>query len=158
MNQFPKGATHVADDERFYMQQDGLWYFWSHLGTWRRHWSGKPVGAVTIFGTPVEESPTWVGVDLPPVGTVCEHQPYDDREDWHMVEIIAHKNASLPVAVFWDDVGHRASYSSYEAFRPLRTPEQIAAEEREKAIECIQKDLHCSRAMAEDIFDAGYHK
>lgn len=74
--------------------------------------------------------PAWTGEGLPPVGTVCEHQPYGDQKDWHRVEIIAHKNTGLPVAIFWDEACQKATYSSHKAFRPIRTPEQIAEEAR----------------------------
>lgn len=51
------------------------------------------------------------------------------------------------------------------SFRPIRTPEQIAAEEREKAIDQIVKDSmtglmftakHISRDHAIALYNAGY--
>jgi len=49
------------------------------------------------------------------------------------------------------------------AFRPLRTPEQIAAEEREREIEALATDImgeqHISgRVMAERLHTLGYRK
>lgn len=114
----------------------------------------------------------WTGEGLPPVGTVCEHQPYEDQEDWHQVEIIAHKNTGLPVAVFWDEAGQRATYSSHEAFRPIRTPEQVAADKRlheiRNALTAIKagqqqfpNDLvrgNIVAATVEAMIDVGYRK
>lgn len=75
----------------------------------------------------------WDGVGLPPVGVICEHEPYEMRNDPHKVEIIAHKKASLDVAVFWDEERQIVSYSSYHSFRPIKTAEQLAEEELEDA-------------------------
>lgn len=75
----------------------------------------------------------WDGVGLPPVGVFCEHEPYEMRNEPHKVEIIAHKKTSLDVAVFWDKDQQLVSYSSYHSFRPIKTAEQLAEEEREDA-------------------------
>lgn len=52
-----------------------------------------------------------------------------------------------------------------EYFRPIRTPEQIAAEERDKAIEGMIADTNIltgimsdRRIMAGQLYDAGYRK
>jgi hypothetical protein len=113
-----------------------------------------------VFLLPKATEP-WTGEGLPPVGTVCEHQPYKDQEGWRKVEIIAHKNTGLPVAVFWDEVGQRATYSSHEAFRPVRTPKQIAVEEREAALEEMthRNDHAALKDWAAYVYDQlGYRK
>lgn len=76
----------------------------------------------------------WDGVGLPPVGVICEHEPYEMRNEPHKVEIIAHKKTSLDVAVFWDKDQQLVSYSSYHSFRPIKTAEQLAEEERKSQI------------------------
>jgi len=100
----------------------------------------------------------WNGEGLPPVGTICEHLPYNGGSEWHKVEIIAHKNHLMPVAVFWDLRELKAGCSSAHAFRPIRTPEQIAAEERAKQIKEIIQDLDVPLAVASRAFDKGYRK
>ena len=52
-----------------------------------------------------------------------------------------------------------------ELFRPIRTPEQVAAEDRDKAIEGMIADTNIltgimsdRRIMAGQLYDAGYRK
>ena len=119
----------------------------------------------------------WTGEGLPPVGTVCEYrcgyveQPYEYSE----CRIIAH---------FEGESGHALAAFTYVAhdgviqlgrgapslFRPIRTPEQIAAEERlhsvRNACTAIADTLDSLRgktkveraalAVVEAMIDAGY--
>jgi hypothetical protein len=70
---------------------------------------------------------------IPPVGTVCEWR-HGESHDWTKITIIAyhldnawvfHGNSNLPATI-------KVRGKSY--FRPIRTPEQIAADEREAAV------------------------
>jgi len=79
----------------------------------------------------------WNGKGLPPVGTVCEHSNINHWEPWTKVTIVAHhfiEEDDLLVAVFVYKNGSSHS-SEGDHFRPLRTSDQIAAEERKKAID-----------------------
>ena len=106
----------------------------------------------------------WDGKGLPPVGTVCEHADIN-WEPWTKVTIVAHhliEEDDLLVAVFVYKNGSSHS-SEGDHFRPLRTPEQIAAEEREKAISEMLLGYPYSgsdivRACCEYLYDAGYRK
>lgn len=61
-------------------------------------------------------------------------------------------------------VRHNDGYSGLHPhqIRPIRTPEQIAAEERERTIEDIREVARCAIAeghpAAEAVYDAGYRK
>ncbi|WP_097303849.1 hypothetical protein [Pseudomonas chlororaphis] len=69
---------------------------------------------------------------LPPVGTVCELNI--TRNEWRECKVIAHEFiGQLPVAVV--RVGDSFHGVVADQLRAARTPEQIAAEERKKAIE-----------------------
>ncbi|MFV8852441.1 hypothetical protein [Serratia fonticola] len=84
----------------------------------------------------------WNGEGLPPVGIDVEfinngyccsgHIP----DDFQAVSVVAHKTTTdgNPVAVvYWDDCGAgRANAFIAKLFRPIRTPEQIEAERRER--------------------------
>lgn len=107
----------------------------------------------------------WDGEGLPPVNTVCEHQGYDDDcSSWFPVLILAHaKIGDRHVAVFQrvDDDMH-ITFSDAEFFRPIRTPEKIAAQEREEA---VQQMLSVAEGMEAGLYmiccalyDAGYRK
>lgn len=107
---------------------------------------------------------TWNGEGLPPVGTICE---VDDVCGWIECEVIAHyKNITGDCAAFTVSCS-RSGYKrlgSYKAgfFRPIKTAEQIAAEEREKAIKEIAEilgGLWSSEVEAAGfLYDAGYRK
>ena len=77
----------------------------------------------------------WTGEGLPPVGTVCEIRAHK-LNDWHEAKIAF----SSRNVVVWDWVGEPSinglctAYAHAIEIRPIRTPEQIAAEERKTEI------------------------
>lgn len=102
------------------------------------------------------------GEGLPPVGVVCEVKL---QEEWSLCEIIAHFQqpqamvAAFTVAQFHG--GKKLDSKIAECFRPIRTPEQIAAYERSKYCDRIygvmcKAERPCNRSdMAEVLYDAG---
>lgn len=125
------------------------------------------LGLDIILEIPARER--WKGEGLPPVGIDVEI--YTDREFAHpyvkalhglKVKVIAHDDEC---AVFALPNSHNsASHHSLVAdcFRPIRTAERIAAEEREKAIkECAEflGSIACDDwVAARELYDAGYRK
>lgn len=132
---------------------------------------------------PLIKRPEWTGEGLPPVGTVCEFAGYTPEETLptdplvgDKVTVIAHfKSGPMDVAAFtfyappefeFLQVGQGA----YGCFRPIRTPEQIAAEERDAAVvqmkQCFdsisERLMPTSNQYLETLFgalhDAGYRK
>lgn len=95
----------------------------------------------------VTGAPAWVGIGPPPAGTVCEIRNVAAGSDWAEATIMF---ASRNVVV-WDWVGEPpfnglcTAYAHTVEMRPVRTPEQIAAEDREKAVEPLAYEI------------AGYH-
>lgn len=115
--------------------------------------------------------PVWSGEGLPPVGTVCQlrtvRDPNDAFEGWGKAEILYSSDG----AVVWRWQGHTSEFGaewSEVEFRPIRTPEQIAAEEREKAIDALCYDIvsHYEApkmsehylGLARALHSAGYRK
>lgn len=101
----------------------------------------------------------WTGEGLPPVGTVCEMQ--NAIGIWREVEIFAHFKGN----VFGWDGGELINYFSNDPheFRPIRTPEQIAAEERETELNRMvatvsMLDKGWARKVCAGLYDAGYRK
>ncbi|MCG6540216.1 hypothetical protein MCB86_09025 [Pseudomonas sp. KSR10] len=99
----------------------------------------------------------WSGEGLPPVGTVCEA--------WHngSAQGVVEVRYAGDCMVLWNvKLKHeQCSVAENYSFRPIRTPEQIAAEEREKAVDAIQDDLSLSpecRYIAKRVYEAGYRK
>lgn len=107
-------------------------------------------------------SPTWNGSGLPPAGTVCEvHNGEFRNPEWERCTILF---MGAFRCVYASDSCHERVADVYDgsvtAFRPIRTPEQIAAEEREAAVaEMINSARPMNRrSVCEDLYDAGYRK
>lgn len=104
------------------------------------------------------KSKEWYGEGLPPNGTVCEYY-WTVGEEWRKCEVVAHYHGSV-VAV--DVLDKTAARLPTGLFRPIKTPEQIAAEER---LHAIDKMMHLSvvpgrkyRDVMAYLYDAGYRK
>lgn len=151
--------------------------------TWMGGRKSFPVGHVPLPETVFLGHKQADSMDgLPPIGAVCEwagctFAPEDPKEpDLHVgdqVKIIAHfKDGEFDLAAFTfnpkihnPDRGTAwVSQGACGCFRPIRTPEQIAAEERKKAIDRMAAD--CPHPMAPamrdsvfaELYDAGYRK
>jgi len=99
--------------------------------------------------------PEWGGEGLPPVGTVCECQ--DESFKWKPGTIVyVGQGDGAMVAVMQADSGILIGEKG--EFRPILTLEQIAAEEREKAIEDLIRVTCINHGEAARIYDAGYRK
>jgi len=158
----PEGATHFAP--RF-GSFNALWarvnngkYEYYHERNCDWYSGAQPQKEEKFIARP---QPTqWSGEVLPPVGEVCDMQ--DDNGAWIKVEIIANHAG---FAHGWDSVHECAYFSPHVCeFRPIRTHEQIAADERQYACEEMLS-VTMSRRSDPDVFeaistlyDAGYRK
>ncbi|MBS9732737.1 hypothetical protein ACP0I9_12100 [Pseudomonas aeruginosa] len=119
---------------------------------------GRPLSALEDVWEIVERPATWSGQGLPPVGTVCE---WHESDGWAYTEskVVAYTDDGLFVCM--QKPGRRPEVLRIDncEFRPLRTPEQIAAEEREKAIEemCFAEETLTVK-QAKALYDAGYRR
>ncbi|SDS69053.1 hypothetical protein [Pseudomonas trivialis] len=77
---------------------------------------------------------------LPPVGTVCEAMLPSMKFQWAEAVVVWHHPDHEGSAVVVHGGGRLTGWSS--TFRPIRTPEQIAAEEREKIAQNLFKVLN----------------
>lgn len=119
----------------------------------------------------------WTGEGLPPVGTVCEFDGFNPDETMptdprvgDQVTVIAHfKSGPIDFAAFTffappDFEFLQVGQGAHGCFRPIRTPEQIAAEERTKTIDDMVKALGMDEPGTAEyircglIYDAGYRK
>lgn len=107
----------------------------------------------------------WDGEGLPPAGLVCmvKHPAQTSRK----VKILSHweDGFKAPVAIYIPLEGTvHCDQAIAECFRPIRTAEQIAAEEREQACRQICLDAGSpeqTRGQMETayrLYDAGYRK
>lgn len=162
----PEGATHWGPETQshhacWYMQSAGGWLFSvaKHGLAWLEKDHIEPYRLRELVARPRACS----GEGLPPVGTVCECQVRGYGE-WQLVTVIAHHKGHAWIAV--EDGEHCMTVPPHGTFRPLKTPEQIEAEEREKEIAHIAKCIlnlkteHQDNAylIAEVLHGIGYRK
>ncbi|ANI04197.1 hypothetical protein A210_16580 [Pseudomonas putida SJTE-1] len=176
-------ATHFDPVDQNFLREVGEALLLFNI---KRGWT---VPLHTAYGLHVEECnrplikrPEWNGEGLPPVGTVCEFAGFNPEETLpsdpvvgDRVTVIAHfKSGSIDVAAFTFFAPPEFEYlqvgqGAHGCFRPIRTPEQIAEEEREKAITQIlhvmlghdQASIHedtVQALCAKRVYDAGYRK
>ena len=104
----------------------------------------------------------WNGEGLPPVGTVCE---WKEKTGFSWVKATVLFISESSVVMQREDGFEWQMLTKRTVFRPIHTPEQIAAEERDKAIEGMIADTNIltgimsdRRIMAGQLYDAGYRK
>jgi hypothetical protein len=126
-------------------------------------WACKD-GPVLVFLDPgrqlIARPSAWNGTGLPPAGTVCEcHLPGEltNNYSWVTATVIWH-NSKTECAVI-----RSSSHLAWcDEFRPIRTQEQIAADEREAAIlemsKCADGMYFPNRHTLGALYDAGYRK
>lgn len=161
----PEGATHWEPEggsrAGWMKLENNIWYFWP-VGKWDKYeWNETTVSdkrASTMCARP--STPSWSSEGLPPVGVVCEMQ--DDIGNWLPVEIIA---VHAGYAHGWYEKSELCFYSNLPCeFRPIRTTEQIATDEREAAIKQMIEDgdgrglYVCLEDVLGRLHDKGYRK
>lgn len=142
---------------------------WSRVFVYREEWQAA------ADALKAESAPAWVGLGLPPIGSDVEvfadySHPSFDRFIGRQVHIVAHDVINGdPVAVFRMPVidGDQQSDQDYHAmvagsFRQIRTPEQIAAEERDRSIGEMREIWNFAASSGADpfiaLYAAGYRK
>ena len=156
----PVGATHkdVMLCHEFLKKTADGWEFWNDKSA---KWYEFPTYEAGHFTERLPKQPqAWSGPEdgLPPVGTVCEiNHP---RLGWKQCEIVAHKDMGegKPHAIAWID-SNNVDQSQGIRFRVLKTPEQLAADQRESAIRDVMDiaQVDC-RVTAARLVDAGFKR
>lgn len=112
----------------------------------------------------------WDGEGLPPVGMICEAYIYADTAKqgrpinrWVVGEFVGAAYASNGgcAGLFKTEEGRVHVIEAFSYFRQERTPEQIAAEEREVAASSMSQATQGAKDWMEAfrmLHDAGYRK
>ncbi|TRL87049.1 hypothetical protein FNL65_34380, partial [Pseudomonas aeruginosa] len=135
-NTAPEGATHweprgIVFGEGWMKKVGNEWSYWLEgsevcAGVWADCFVSAEREA-TFEARPQE---AWGGHGLPPTGLLVEWKSGLDHE-WRRVTVLAYANGD---AWLQPEDGDSFIVGNPENFRRIRTPEQIAAEEREKAV------------------------
>ena len=165
MSVIPGGATHRSAGH-YYRKEGSVWRLYGSDSQWIEtacHWHWLEKNADPL-------APEWSGEGLPPVGAVCE---YKHVHEWQKVEVFAVKpnHNGSETALFTYENGTWCGCAEPSFFRPIRTPEQIAADKRlheiRNALSTINSKVHFPNdlvrgnilaAAVEAMIDAGYRK
>ncbi|HFH3937392.1 hypothetical protein LZL25_10850 [Pseudomonas aeruginosa] len=172
-NTAPEGATHweprgIVFGEGWMKKAGNEWSYWLEGSeVWAGVWADCFVSAEREATFEARPQEAWDGQGLPPVG--IEAEVIWDGADiaYFRAKILAHDEDR--VVFRWCEGESKGQYGSYAvlkfgslpAFRPLRTPEQIAAEEREKAVGDMAMSIQgvpYQYPTLYALFDAGYRR
>lgn len=168
----PEDATHLSlpnsPNQRpvFWRVTEGkaveAWAMEPDLSAVGDHFQYGPEGCMSFIAySAITKPKPWDGEGLPPVGKdVCEYRGAHQWDVWTVVNIFAEWGEGSRRVVFVDFGDGWREERDAERFRPIRTAEQIAADERERGIEEIRKVLISSAkgSIESTIYDAGYRK
>ncbi|HFF2144612.1 TPA: hypothetical protein ACGWT7_005276, partial [Pseudomonas aeruginosa] len=132
----PEGATHWEPRGSLYLEgwMRKVGNKWSYWAEGRKVWvSGTPgcnVSAEREATFEARPQEAWDGRGLPPVGIECEFSLNVGSIGWAEGRVIGHDGVFAVIS-------HKGKYypRNEHGVRPIRTHEQIAAEEREKAVQ-----------------------
>lgn len=166
----PEGATHWSPGNRgrfileAYWRPDGEGTYdcWAITGNpyWKTTRARLPDYAVEI-------GPAWTGEGLPPVGVVCIVTPHNTLWGFLVVDDYECKVLAYHGDFAWLDCGGTqfiTTRTDKVDFRPIRTPEQIAAEECDKAVQAMLGEFEHAGSLTshyevcEVLHKAGYRK
>lgn len=121
-----------------------------------KYWAPRPEAQ-----QPEEEA--WTGPGLPPIDRACEaYYSFDSAPGWKPFTLKYLSDDHVIFEGLGETVVSREQFDRCVAhqFRPLRTTEQIAAEERRSAIEEMQiiREGCSTKSWSEALYDAGYRK
>lgn len=161
----PEGATHKdPDTDCFYKLVKDVWHLICG--------DGESVVSASLYNGETKPSDlierpkkqeAWDGSGKPPIGIECEVR-FNDA--WSTCKTLAyHQVLATAVAVHLLDGSNSLFWCA--TFRPIKTSEQVAAEDREKAIEeMVFGDFGCDPdggntsafIVCGFLYDAGYRK
>ncbi len=163
----PAEATHycIGDDLNPWRKIVGTTVYALNRKKWVM-WSSFNEGYMPAYYAPIPLE-TWDGQGLPPVGTTCIVEPHNTL--WGFSSTSGHERKILAYHTDYVWLGNgdtplETTRIDKVDFRPIHTPEQIAAEEREKAINQMISDagyvdpkIGTFVAMG-NLYDAGYRR
>lgn len=145
MSKIPEGATHTAPDKTYRMFDHGCWWAYAD-GDWIVVEGASPQHYMAI-----QAKPEWTGEGLPQVGAIVYCRSHNrDVEILKEPELVPYVSAPCRALdnneLFWGG-----------EFSAIKTPEQIAAENRDAAIKEMQRLVgSCNTFPFADLYDYGY--
>ena len=126
----------------------------------------SPKLGMTHFKNAVKRPPEWDGSGVPPVGMVCEYRLNDGA--WIKCKVVYALSGTDDCFVAYCEHLSTDQFLTFSSkryklqLRKIKTPEQIAAEERLHAIDEMVDLAQRSGSIFKDVmsalYDAGYRK
>lgn len=159
----PQGATHYYPADGVFWQITPLASRAMIAGEWRPMTEVSESRLAADFVARPAEAIVWDGHGLPPVGLLVEWNA-GSLDEYRRVTVLAYADGEA-----WIQPDDAPSFivGNPSGFRPIRTPEKIAAEARAKAIDemygCTPTKMTASevdiqRETCAALYDAGYRK
>lgn len=163
----PEGATHYNEDcTHPWLKETPASYFVENKGVWAEYKSCTS-NHEEHFNNAVKRPQEWDGSGIPPIGTVCEYR-LNEYDIWFKCKITYVLSGSDTCFVAWCEHLETDQFLSFSSnryklqLRKIKTPEQLAEEERLRAIdEMMAVGNWHSRAFKDvmsALYDAGYRK
>ena len=161
----PEGATHYNEECGYpWLKETPLSYFVD--GYWIEYVGTSYKRGMTHLKNAVKRPQEWDGSGVPPVGTVCEYLLNDGM--WFTCKIVYVLSGTDDCFVAWCDHLSTDQFLTFSSrryklqLRKIKTPEQLAAEERLQAIDEMVDLAQRSGSIFKDVmsalYDAGYRK
>ena len=161
----PEGATHYNAECGFpWLKETHASYF---NGDYWIEYLEYDRNAKRHIRNAVKRPQEWDGGGVPPVGTVCEYR-LNEYDVWFKCKIVYVLSESDHCFVAWCDHLSSDQFLTFSSdryklqLRKIKTPEQVAAEERNLAIkemrEVASKRGIKRLTLMESLYDAGYRK
>lgn len=103
----------------------------------------------------------WDGEGVPPIGTVCEYLNHANYKTNWMKAKVVFIGKKLIALEHGSNGNEFSEYIADVSFRPIKTPEQIAAADRLHAIDEMNDLIlgwGAEKRMLAALYDAGYRK
>ena len=144
----PEGATHYVAGCGFFKTDLAGWFVCDgDEKVWRKTLYKSPENFYW-WGNAIQRpaAPQWNGEGLPPVGAVVEAVYMGSPQG---VVTVRYAGQCM---ILWSDErnSEQCGAAEHYLFRPIRTPEQLAAEAREKAIIEIMRDAGITGSAFKD--------
>lgn len=160
----PVGATHLCEKpvEWYKLSPEGWLVWYAKAERWHTSFIKERTNELVARPT----APQWNGTGLPPVGVVCEVMSTTASDEWLEAMIVAHDGDRAVYRLYDGSYGGDLEFfednPARPLFRPIRTPEQIAAEERDVTVKNMvdrfalysHPDIQW-RALFEQMYDCG---
>jgi len=168
LKEWPKGFDDVGQADSGALHLPGIGMHekhtdetYTHADDWFTSIVTRAQWQAAVDALKADEQPAFIREGLPNIGTTCEGR-VKNGGDWRTYTV---KAMSTEYLIVWceEDLAETPIRHSYWEFRPIRTAEQIAAEERSKAIStmvdaCSNPEWVTTYETCAAIYDAGYRK